>query len=92
MRQRSARPAFRRTTLCNGLATLSRAALPAELDDSHTNLGWDDELDGFVTHSLPDGARLGLRLRDLTLTAFGGEGGDRRARFRSLAIAALEVL
>jgi len=57
------------------LAKFARAALPAQPDDSHTNLGWDDGLDGFVTHPLPDGARLGLRLRDLTLTAEGGEAG-----------------
>jgi hypothetical protein len=57
------------------LARLARAAVPAQPDDSHTNLGWDDRLDGFVTHPLPDGARLGLRLSDLTLTAEGGEAG-----------------
>jgi hypothetical protein len=55
------------------LAKLARAVLPAQPDDSHTNLGWDEELDGFVTHPLPDGARLGLRLSDLTLTTVGGE-------------------
>ena len=57
------------------LARLARAAVPAQPDDSHTSLGWDDGLDGFVTHPLHDGARLGLRLRDLTLTAEGGEAG-----------------
>ncbi len=57
------------------LAKLARAAVPAQPDDSHTSLGWDDGLDGFVTHPLHDGARLGLRLRDLTLTAEGGEAG-----------------
>jgi hypothetical protein len=57
------------------LARLARAVLPAQPDDGHTNLGWDDGLDGFVTHSLPDGARLGLRLRDLTLTTEGDEAG-----------------
>ena len=46
------------------LARLARAAVPAQPDDSHTSLGWDNELDGFVTHPLPDGARLGLRLSD----------------------------
>ncbi len=57
------------------LAKLARAAVPAQPDDSHTNLGWDDRLGGFVTHPLPDGARLGLRLSALTLTAEGGEAG-----------------
>lgn len=57
------------------LARLARAAVPAQPDDSHTSLGWDDQLDGFVTRPLRDGARLGLRLRDLTLTAAGGEAG-----------------
>jgi hypothetical protein len=55
------------------LAKLARAAVPPQPDDSHTNLGWDDELNGFVTHPLRDGARLGLRVSDLTLTALGGE-------------------
>jgi len=64
------------------LATFARAALPAQPDDSHTNLGWDDELDGFVTHSLPDGARLGLRLSDLTLTIIAGEAWRPDRAFR----------
>ena len=55
------------------LARLARAAVPAQPDDSHTSLGWDDELDGFVTHPLADGVRLGLRVGDLTLVALGGE-------------------
>ncbi len=55
------------------LARLARAAVPPQADDSHTNLGWDDGLDGFTTHPLNDGARLGLRLNDLTLIALGGE-------------------
>jgi hypothetical protein len=63
------------------LAKLARATVPAQPDDSHTNLGWDDGLDGFVTHPLPDGARLGLRLRDLTLTAVGGESGPPERAF-----------
>jgi len=57
------------------LARLARAAVPPQPDDSHTSLGWDDQLDGFATHPLADGARLGLRLSDLTLTAMGGEAG-----------------
>ena len=57
------------------LARLARAAVPAQPDDSHTSLGWDDRLEGFVTHPLPNGGRLGLRLRDLTLSAEGGDAG-----------------
>jgi hypothetical protein len=61
------------------LAKLARAALPARPDDSHTNLGWDEQLDGFVTHPLPDGAQLGLRLSDLTLSMGGAAGRPERA-------------
>ena len=60
------------------LARLARAAVPALPDDSHTNLGWDGEFDGFLTHSLRDGSRLGLRLRDLTLIAEGATGRPER--------------
>jgi hypothetical protein len=57
------------------LARLARAALPPQSDDSHTNLGWDDRLNGLVTRPLPDGSRFGLRLNDLTLTTIGAEAG-----------------
>jgi hypothetical protein len=57
------------------LAKLARAAVPAQPDDSHTSLGWDDRLDGLVTHPLRDGAQLGLRLSDLTLTTMNGRPG-----------------
>ena len=40
---------------------------PEQPHDFHTNLGWDDEFGGVVTHPLPDGSRLGLRIADLTL-------------------------
>jgi len=63
------------------LARLARGALPPQPDDSHTSLGWDDRLDGFVTHPLPDGARLGLRLRDLALMAEGGQAGQMERAF-----------
>ena len=43
------------------LARAARAYILPQLDDSHTNLGWDRMLGGFVTHPLPDGMRLGLR-------------------------------
>ena len=58
------------------LARLARAAVPAQPDDSHTNLGWDDNLDGFATHALADGARLALRVSDLTLLALDRNGAQ----------------
>jgi hypothetical protein len=58
------------------LARAARAYIPARADDDHTNLGWDDALAGFVTHALPDGARLGLRLADVTLAVLEGEGAN----------------
>jgi len=56
------------------LARTARAHIPARSDDRHTNLGWDDHFKGFFTHLLPDGARLGLRLVDLTLEFFDTSG------------------
>jgi hypothetical protein len=49
------------------LARVARAAIPERADDSHINLGWDHAFGGLVTHQLPDGSRLGLRIKDLTL-------------------------
>jgi hypothetical protein len=49
------------------LARTARAALPAEPDERHTSLSWDDAFGGLTTHRLADGSRLGLRLADLTL-------------------------
>jgi len=49
------------------LARVARAFVPAQPHDGHTNLGWDDAFGGLVTHPLPDGSRLGLRIADLTL-------------------------
>ncbi len=49
------------------LGRVARAYVPAQPDDGHTNLGWDDAFGGLVTHPLPDGSRLGLRIADLTL-------------------------
>jgi len=56
------------------LARAARAYIPCRPDDHHTNLGWDDALDGLVTHPLPDGARLGLRVADLTLVLVDSSG------------------
>lgn len=54
------------------LARTARAYIPARPGDAHTNLGWDDAFGGLVAHALPDGARLGLRIADLTLCILGG--------------------
>jgi hypothetical protein len=55
------------------LARTARAYVPARPDDSHTSLGWDDAFGGFVSHRLPDGARLGLWFADLTLALIEGD-------------------
>jgi hypothetical protein len=49
------------------LARSARAYIDPQPDDSHTSLGWDDGLDGFTTHALKMGNRIGLRIPDLTL-------------------------
>lgn len=49
------------------LARAARAYIPPRPDDGHTNLGWDNGFDGFTTHPLEDGIRLGVRFPDLTL-------------------------
>src|SRR5688572_21608091 len=49
------------------LARAVRAYIPAQADDRHSSLGWDGGFGGLVTHPLPDGSRLGLRIADLTL-------------------------
>jgi hypothetical protein len=58
------------------LARAARAYIPAEPDDGHTNLGWEDAFGGLVTHALPDGARLGLIVSDLALAVLDGAGAD----------------
>jgi len=50
------------------LARAARAYIAAKPNDGHTSLGWDDKFRGLVTHALPDGSRLGLRISDLTLS------------------------
>jgi hypothetical protein len=52
------------------LARTARAYVPPRPDDGHTSLGWDDAFGGFVSHPLPDGARLGLHFADLSLALF----------------------
>ena len=53
------------------LARAARAYVPPRPDDSHTNLGWDDKLDGFTTHRLKDDVRLGLKITDFALVWLG---------------------
>jgi hypothetical protein len=61
------------------LARAARAFVPPQPDDSHTNLGWDDALDGFTTHPLPGGLRLGLHIPLLTLVLMGTTAQQRFA-------------
>lgn len=56
------------------LARAARATIPARPDDAHTNLGWDDRLDGFTTHALRDGVRLGLKITDFALVVVDDGG------------------
>jgi hypothetical protein len=56
------------------LARAARAYIPARANDDHTNLGWDNAFAGFVTHALPDGARIGLKLSDLSLAVLESAG------------------
>ena len=55
------------------LARTARAYVPPQPDDGHTNLGWDDTLDGFTTHRLQDGMCLSLKIADLTLVLHSDE-------------------
>ena len=49
------------------LARAARAYIAPLPDDAHTNLGWDDELPGLVTHPLPRGAVIALNMRAVAL-------------------------
>ena len=60
------------------LARAARAFLPPQAGDAHTHLSWDGGFGGLTTQPLPDGARLGLRIADLTL-ALLGDGADELA-------------
>ena len=55
------------------LARAARAYVPPQPDDGHTNLGWDDTLDGFTTHRMQGGMFLSLKIADLTLVLHGNE-------------------
>jgi hypothetical protein len=59
------------------LARAARAFVMMHPDDRHTNLGWDDALDGFSTHFLTNDVVLRLSIADLTLAVqAGGRGAE----------------
>jgi hypothetical protein len=77
------------------LARAARAYVPAQSDDSHTNLGWGDDLDAFTTHGFKGDLRLRLRINELRLvlvseivqvsfTLDGRTDADARLRLRDL--------
>jgi hypothetical protein len=53
------------------LARAARAYVPAQPDDSHTNLGWDEAFGGFETHKM-QGARIGVKIAPLSLAILEG--------------------
>lgn len=56
------------------LARAARGFVPPHPEDIHTNLAWDDALDGFVTHPLDGELRLGLRITELALVLVSASG------------------
>jgi hypothetical protein len=65
------------------LGRAGTAYVPVQPDYGHTNLGWDDALDGFTTHPFKGGAPLALKISDLTLVSQTGEG---KARVRTFPL------
>ncbi|MGH6837456.1 MAG: DUF5996 family protein [Methylocella sp.] len=63
------------------LARAARAYVPPRPDDGHTNLGWDDTVDGFTTHRLKNGMHLSLKIAGLTLVLHGDEKTARTESF-----------
>lgn len=53
------------------LARAAQAFIAAKPDDSHMNLGWEDDLGGFATHKL-QGARIGMKLIPLSIVTLEG--------------------
>jgi hypothetical protein len=64
-----------------GLARAARALVAQKADDSHSNLGWAGEIDGFVTHPLAENLRLGLSLPDLSFVLLDDKGTKRGEGF-----------
>ena len=56
------------------LARTARAFITPQPDDRHTSLGWDQALNGFTTHALASGIRLGLNIPELKLVLLGRTG------------------
>jgi hypothetical protein len=56
------------------LARAARAYAPEQPQDAHTNLGWDNQLGGLVTHVLKNGERIGLQIEGLTLAIMNRYG------------------
>lgn len=57
------------------LTKAARANLPAAPDDSHSNIGWDPGLDGFISHPLPAAegpVTVGFALAAFTLSVTQG--------------------
>lgn len=48
-------------------AAAGDAYLEKRSDDSQSNLGWNDDLQALLSHPLPNGLRVGLRIADLTV-------------------------
>jgi hypothetical protein len=59
------------------LARAARGYVSPLPDDGHTSLRWDDALDGFFTHPLKNGTRLGLQIANLTLALHPGDASSR---------------
>lgn len=61
------------------IASLGISLLPAQGDDSHTNLGWEPELGALTTHPVPGTARFrgGLAIAELELLLVGDGIGNR---------------
>ena len=66
------------------LARAARANLPAASDDSHSNLGWDNARQGFLSHAI-NGAHIGLSLAPMTLTIIEKSGAETAFAFNGVS-------
>ena len=53
------------------VAIAGKYLLPEQDDDSHTNMGWDQESDTFLSHLINNRARVGLHVPALALKVLG---------------------
>ncbi|MFQ6615095.1 MAG: hypothetical protein ACE5D1_09665 [Fidelibacterota bacterium] len=58
------------------LSALADACIPAEADDSHTNLGWRSDLEALVGRETPDGYHLTLKIPHLTISLLDSFGKE----------------